>query len=85
MELRDLILPTVTLLSGGGLVKLLEWWTASRGGATARLRNDFDKMTAERDQEAARRRRLQESLSEHRRIIIEAQCLTEKDLPKWPG
>ncbi|MFC4223581.1 hypothetical protein ACFOWY_06830 [Lysinibacter cavernae] len=45
---------------------------------------ETDRQEQRADQEAARRRRLEESLSRHRRIIAEAPCLTEADLPPWP-
>lgn len=38
----------------------------------------------ERDEEAAKRRRLEESLSATRRIVIEAPCLGQEALPPWP-
>ncbi|WP_053352692.1 hypothetical protein [Leucobacter musarum] len=39
----------------------------------------------ERDDEAALRRRYAESLSLHRRIITEAECLDPSALPDWPA
>lgn len=53
-------------------------------GRSARRRTEADRLREDLDRESAHRRILQESISAHRRVIIEAPCLTEDDLPVYP-
>lgn len=54
-------------------------------GHSARRRTEADRLRDDLDREATHRRILQESISTHRRVIIEAPCLTDDDLPPYPA
>lgn len=62
-------------------------WTgrASRQKAELnRMAKERDAAIHERDKEASMRRRLQESLSEHRSIMYAAPCIPNDSIPKYP-
>lgn len=86
---------TVLILSstvvGAIATKLIEAAIAGITGAMRAKRDELDTIARERtaarrdaDIEAARRRILQESLSEHRVLITEAPCLGAERLPPYP-
>lgn len=66
---------------------LIKYWT----GRATRQRAELDRIAKERDKareradtEASKRRRLEESLSEHRSIMYGAECIDRGEIPKWP-
>jgi hypothetical protein len=81
---RDLAL-LLTAVGGTYLVPRIvaKAWQGLTGRSTRR-RNEADQLRDDLDKESAHRRILQESISVHRRVIIEASCLTEDDLPPYP-
>jgi len=78
----DLLIALLTFLCTAGGQQFLQARRRRKGHPNAR--SDLDKMAAARDREAARRRRAEESVSVHRRIIIEAPCLGPDKLPPFP-
>lgn len=66
---------------------IVKFWT----GRASRQRAELDRIAKERDKareradtEASKRRRLEESLSEHRTLMFAAECIDRKDIPSWP-
>ncbi|HXH34317.1 MAG TPA: hypothetical protein VNJ54_07890 [Plantibacter sp.] len=53
-------------------------------GRLGQRRNEVDRAFRERDREASRRRKLEESLSHHRRLMNEAPCIPIESIPPWP-
>lgn len=87
MNWDPIIQTVVALASGAGGLRIVEHFLSRSGGARARLKEDFDRMTAERDterdradDEATRARILAESLSAHRRLMLDAG----QPLPEYP-
>lgn len=74
----------VGLLSGTFGKGLLDHARESLTGRARKRRDEVDRAWTRADLEARHRRILAESLSTHRRIIIEAPCLSADDLPPYP-
>ena len=99
MEVAQVV-TLVLSTSGGTVIvtEVIKWVRESASGRSARKRVEVDRAQAEKqkaveakreaqralDLEASLRRQYAESLSQHRRIIIEAECLGTAELPPWP-
>lgn len=83
--LSALVTIIVAAVSSAAMWEFAKGLVERARGRPGRRRSDLDKMAAERDREAAERRILQEELSLHRRIIIEAPCLGPDALPPYPA
>lgn len=83
-DVQSIITALLGALGGGTLTSIFkqvwDWSTGKQG----RRRNEVDRAYAQRDKEARKRRILEESLSVHRRVILEAGCLSQDDLPPYP-
>ena len=75
----------VGLLGGTFGRGLLDHLRETLTGRSRKKRDEVDRAWTRADLEARHRRMLAESLSSHRRIIIEAECLGTDALPPYPA
>ncbi|MET0886746.1 MAG: hypothetical protein ABWX92_09875 [Mycetocola sp.] len=81
---RDLAL-ILTAIGGTAIGPKLvgKGWQAITG-RSARRRTEADVLRDDLDRERRHLRITEESLWQHRRVIVEAPCLTDADLPEYP-
>ncbi len=91
MDWNAIILATITFLGGVSGQEIVSRLLGRKEGFAARVKSELDRLTRERnaafaarDREATKRRQLEESLSEHRRLIIESSPAGAARLPPWP-
>lgn len=71
--------------SGGVLLsQLVPWLWRTITNREKQRRSDADKAWAQRDEQARRRRIMEEHAHVLRRVLIEAPCVARADIPPWP-
>lgn len=70
---------------GALLAQFLPWLWRFVTNREGKRRSDADKAWADRDDQARRRRVIEEHAHELRRILIDAPCVERADIPSWPS
>ena len=84
MSLQDIAALAGGLGLGSVLTTLIPLIWRRLTGKEARRRSDAEKAWEQRDEQARRRRIVEEHAHVLRRKLIEADCIEPKDIPPWP-